>query len=324
MQSVILLAIVAAASAATMMNLNLEHSFTGFKTTFARQYKSAAEETTRMAIFNKNVEYITKHNARVGVTYKLGVNQFADLTNAEYQAIYLRPFNLTRKMNAVQQAPNANPSSVDWRAKGKVTPIKDQGQCGSCWAFSTVAGVEGALVTAGKALVSLSEQNLVDCSQKQGNQGCNGGLMDDGFQYIIDNKGIDTEASYPYTARDGNCKFKAANVGATISKFTDVTAGSEAALETASATVGPLSVAIDASHNSFQLYHSGIYNEPQCSSKNLDHGVTAVGYDNTGNVHYWIVKNSWGTSWGEKGYIQMTKDKRNQCGIATAASYPTA
>jgi cathepsin L len=217
-----------------------------------------------------------------------------------------------------------NPTSVDWRTQGYVTPIKDQGQCGSCWAFSAIASLEGQHFKASGKLVSLSEQNLVDCSKKQGNQGCNGGLMDQAFTYIKVNNGIDTEASYPYKAVDQKCKFSAANVGATDAGFTDITSGSEDDLETAIATIGPISVAIDASHSSFQLYKSGIYNEPDCSSSELDHGVTAVGYgsDATG-AKFYIVKNSWGTSWGTDGYIMMSKNKKNNCGIATAASYPT-
>jgi len=177
------------------------------------------------------------------------------------------------------------------------------------------------------ALVSLSEQQLVDCSGSFGNLGCDGGLMDSAFQYIKSNGGIDTEASYPYTARDGDCKFKKADIGATCTGYVDIQSGSEADLETAVANQGPISVAIDASNWSFQMYKSGVYNEPSCSSVNLDHGVLAVGYNATDSsdksVKYWIVKNSWGTTWGNKGYIWMSKDKNNQCGIATASSYPT-
>ena len=147
--------------------------------------------------------------------------------------------------------------------------------------------------------------------------------MDQAFTYIKVNNGIDTEDSYPYKAVDQKCKFSAANVGATDTGFTDVTSGSEADLETAIATIGPISVAIDASHSSFQLYKSGIYHEKKCSSTQLDHGVTAVGYgaDSTG-AKFYIVKNSWGTSWGSQGYIMMSKEMKNNCGIATAASYP--
>jgi cathepsin L len=216
-----------------------------------------------------------------------------------------------------------NPASVDWRTQGYVTPIKDQGQCGSCWAFSAVASLEGQHFKASGKLVSLSEQNLVDCSKKQGNQGCNGGLMDQAFTYIKVNNGIDTEASYPYKAVDQKCKFSAANVGATDTGFTDITSGSESDLETAIATVGPISVAIDASHGSFQLYKSGIYYEKKCSSSQLDHGVTVVGYGVNGTSEFYIVKNMWGTSWGTDGYIMMSKNKKNNCGIATTASFPT-
>jgi len=148
--------------------------------------------------------------------------------------------------------------------------------------------------------------------------------MDSAFEYIRDNKGIDTEASYPYTARDGRCRFNAANVGATVSGFVDVESGDEDALVAALATVGPVSVAIDASRSSFQFYSTGVYVEKRCSSQNLDHGVLAVGYGTEeGGLDYWLVKNSWGPGWGDEGYIKMARNLKNQCGVATQASYPT-
>uniref|UniRef100_A0A3Q2XMF0 Cathepsin L.1 n=2 Tax=Hippocampus comes TaxID=109280 RepID=A0A3Q2XMF0_HIPCM len=146
--------------------------------------------------------------------------------------------------------------------------------------------------------------------------------MDDAFKYIQKNGGIDTEESYPYEAQDGKCRYNPANIGATCTGYVDVKTGDERALKQAVATVGPVSVAIDASHESFQLYESGLYDEPACSSSELDHGVLAVGYGTDNGRDYWLVKNSWGRQWGDKGYIMMSRNKRNQCGIATEASYP--
>jgi cathepsin L len=148
--------------------------------------------------------------------------------------------------------------------------------------------------------------------------------MDNAFKYIIANGGIDTESSYPYTAKNGNCRYSASNIGAKVSSYRDVSRGSESALQSAVGTVGPISVAIDASHASFQHYTSGVYYESACSSTSLDHGVLAVGYGQDGSSNYWIVKNSWGASWGTQGYINMAKDRNNNCGIATQASYPVA
>jgi len=325
MQVLALLAVVVAAVSAlnVQTTLDVDASWTAWKLKFNKQYLSAEESAVRKQIFEKNVAYINKHNSE-GHSYELGMNQFGDLTNAEYQQKYLINMTVTRSGLPFVQGNEVDPTSVDWRTQGYVTPIKDQGQCGSCWAFSTTGSVEGAHFKATGKLVSFSEQNLVDCSTKQGNQGCNGGLMDYAFQYIISTGGLDIESSYPYTARDGVCKYNPGASGGTISKFVDVTSGSETALESAVATIGPISVAIDASHNSFQFYKTGVYNEPLCSSKNLDHGVLAVGYGTDAGKDYWIVKNSWGTSWGNQGYILMTRNKRNQCGIATASSYPIA
>jgi len=251
--------------------------------------------------------------------HRVAINKFADLTVAEFTAMYL---GTRATVTAGAYVPSSTDDTVDWRTKGAVTPIKNQGQCGSCWAFSSTGSTEGAHFIVNNKLVSLSEQNLVDCSGAYGNQGCNGGLMTQAFDYIIHNKGIDTEASYPYTAQDGTCHFTAANIGSTLVSYVNVQSGSEADLVT-KINLGPTSVAIDASHSSFQLYHSGIYYEAACSASALDHGVLAVGYGATGSKDYYIVKNSWGTDWGMAGYIEMSRNRNNNCGIATMATLPS-
>jgi len=292
------------------------------------------EEGFRMKIWMENKAKIEKHNRHYykGVhSYNLAMNEFGDLLHHEFVAT----LNGYRHVNSSSSRPQgakylmpANterlPKNVDWREKGAVTPVKNQGQCGSCWSFSTTGALEAMHHRATGKLVSLSEQNLIDCSRKYGNNGCNGGLMDYAFQYIKDNGGIDTEKSYPYEGEDDKCRYNPAYRGATDIGFVDVEAGNEEALKSALATQGPCSVAIDASHESFQFYNHGVYREPECSPENLDHGVLAVGYGvdaQTGEA-YWLIKNSWGTSWGDGGFVKMARNEENMCGVASAASYP--
>jgi len=298
---------------------------------FGKTYASQAERSQRALIFSRNMDFIESWN-ETEHGFSVGMNAFGDLTSEEFAARFNGYRGADRKADPARLAKPAAlssplPASVDWRTKGAVTPVKNQGQCGSCWSFSATGSMEGAHQIATGNLVSLSEQNLMDCSDKYGDQGCNGGLMDDAFKYVIANKGDDTEASYPYTGQDGKCHFSAANVGATISNYHDVPSGNETALQQYVATVGPVSVAIDASLNSFQFYTKGIYYASACGSaqKDLDHGVLAVGYGATtatSNNLYWIVKNSWGATWGQQGYIWMARNRSNNCGIATAASFP--
>jgi len=297
--------------------------FTDFMSTFDKTY---AHDSfwSRYNIFKANVNHINEVNSQ-NLSYTLGINQFADLTSEEWQELYL---GYDYRDNEYARSQNTNDGllgavriadSVDWVAQGAVTPVKNQGQCGSCWAFSTTGALEGALQIATGKLVSLSEQQLVDCAGSQGNQGCNGGLMDNAFEYVIKN-GLTDESSYGYEGRDGICKASSVSSKVSISGFKDVRARDEDALLQA-VSMGPVSVAIEADKSAFQLYRGGVLDSFFCGTR-LDHGVLAVGYGTDGGKDYWKVKNSWGASWGEEGYIRMVRGK-NMCGIASQPSYPT-
>ncbi|XP_071529837.1 cathepsin L-like peptidase isoform X2 [Panulirus ornatus] len=332
----VLVALVASASAVSFFSLVLEE-WEAFKLEYGKKYDTDVEESFRMKIFTENKHKIASHNKLYSTgekSYRLKMNKYGDMLHHEFLST-MNGFrwNRTGSYKSSRQFTGASfiepdddvvlPKNVDWRDKGAVTPVKDQGKCGSCWSFSSTGALEGQHFRQTGKLVSLSEQNLIDCSSKYGNQGCNGGLMDNAFRYIKDNGGIDTENAYPYEAMDDNCRYNPQSSGAEDVGFVDVREGNEHALKKAVATVGPVSVAIDASHESFQFYHKGVYHEPECSPENLDHGVLAVGYGTSDQgEQYWLVKNSWGTSWGDEGYIKMARNRDNQCGIASAASFP--
>lgn len=333
--------IVVSACLAECLGLKLEfaeHLFNQFKKTHSKKYLGETEHSLRFAIFQNNLNTIEKHNSEYSLgmhTYRLGINHFADLTKEEFRANYLGTrvslrSNTTRSLTTFLSLPKwiETPDEIDWRKHDVVTPVKNQEQCGSCWAFSTTGSLESAHARATGNLVSLSEQQLVDCSTKYGNMGCNGGLMDNAFEYILKNGGVDSEVSYPYHARQEKCHFIKKNVGSTCSGFVDVESGNEKSLKEALATVGPVSIAIDVTEDNFMFYKDGVFVDETCSNEpnQLNHGVLIVGYgssdENSEAADYWIVKNSWSTHWGEQGYIRMARNKDNMCGVATSASYP--
>ena len=299
-----------------------------FKEQYNKVYINPEEELYRRIVFNNNYNRIQKHNRNEENSFQLEMNQFGDLLSHEFHSkntyYHLREQPRISRNTFVE---TDVVDEIDWRSQNVVTPIKNQEQCGSCWAFSTTGSLEGLNAIKTGKLVSFSEQQLMDCSRPEGDESCSGGLMDDGFQYVIDAKGICTEESYPYEAHDED-SCKVCDKVMTITGFTDVDENNEDALKQAVAQL-PVSVAIQANTFQFQFYRNGIFtgNCGYPSSYELDHGVLVVGYGTEDGKDYWIVKNSWGTIWGDKGYIRLARnveEKQGKCGIAMQASFPVS
>ena len=305
---------------AEIQNPSVKDIFDKWSNLHGKNYASSEENTYRMRVFLRNWLEVNRVND-LNLGYTLGLNEFSDMTPEEFQAKHLgyAPSSTPRDVEILTPALTQS-ASVDWRTKGIVNPVKNQGQCGSCWAFSAVAAIEGAMAQSTGSLQNFSEQQLVDCSKLYGNHGCNGGLMDNAFKYVM-SKGLTTSDNYPYKAVDQVCNTQAVSKKvAHLSSFKDVTANNSAALK-AAATLKVVSVAIQA--NAIMQYTGGVFNNKACGTS-LNHGVSVVGYGTDASAgDFWIVRNSWGATWGEQGYIRMAiVDGQGMCGINMDPSYP--
>ncbi|XP_075995411.1 cathepsin K-like [Genypterus blacodes] len=289
-------------------------------------YSHQVEESGRRWIWEEHLEMINLHNleATLGLhTYELAMNHLGDMTSDEIKNMLMGSHEPTDLDKSTSELPEVNasiPAMVDWRTQGLVTPVKMQGSCGSCWAFSAVGSLEGQLKKKTGTLMSLSTQNLMDCSSKYGNHGCEGGFMANAFLYVMKN-GIASEKAYPYEGKVGSCRYKAAKKVAGCTGYRFLPRGDEGALQRAVAFIGPISVAIDASRHKFSFYRHGVYVDNTCTWY-TNHGVLVVGYGTEGGQDYWLVKNSWSERYGDKGYVKMARNRKNQCGIARFACYP--
>ncbi|XP_061838846.1 cathepsin K [Nerophis lumbriciformis] len=323
------LSLLAASALAHLDQVTLDGHWEEWKMTHGREYNGLDEEGIRRAIWEKNMLMIQAHNqeAALGLhTYELGMNHLGDMTSEEVvdRMTGLQvPVNRERGFTMeLDQQDYRLPKSVDYRKKGMVTPVKDQGSCGSCWAFSSAGALEGQLAKTTGQLRDLSPQNLVDCVTE--NSGCGGGYMTTAFKYVRDNGGIDSEESYPYVGQQQMCRYNSSGTAAECRSFKEVPEGNEHALAVALYKVGPVSIGIDAAQGTFQFYQRGVYYDPNCNKDDINHAVLAVGFGVTPKgKKYWIVKNSWSEGWGKKGYVLMARNRGNLCGIANLASYPT-
>ncbi|NXC03329.1 CATL1 protein, partial [Orthonyx spaldingii] len=316
---------------ATALDPALEEAWQGWKSLHAKEYPREAE-AVRREIWEQNLRHIQRHNQEESQgkhSYRLAMNHFGDLTDQEFNKLMNGYIPAEREQQAPLFRASAAlkaPAKLDWRAEGYVTPVKFQVGTGSCWAFSATGALEGLMFKSTGKLVVLSEQNLIDCTQRLGNNGCRGGWAQQAFQYVRDNGGLNSERTYPYRGTDNSrCRYNPRDKAATCSGYERVPRGSEVDLQEAVAAKGPVSVAVDASSRNFRFYNSGVFT---CTpgQKDLNHAMLLVGYDTvqTGkcNASYWILKNSWSERWGEKGYMFLLKDADNQCGVASDASYP--
>lgn len=299
------------------------NSFIAYNNKFGKTYKCPAEKIYRMAVFIKNLREIKKENEQ-NSTYRMGLNKFSTMTPEEFKIKFLgRRGPVVPDSERVSANFGDEPASIDWREKGAVTPVKNQGQCGSCWAFSSTGALEAAYFTKNNELLSFSESQLADCSWLYGNQGCNGGLQQNAFKYYK-HKGAQLESDYPYKPKDEFCQYSKHPVKAHPTGYKTLKKGQEHL----KAGVAERVLAVSVYAQPWQHYKEGIYsNHIQCPSAErlLDHAVLAVGYGSENGTDYWIIKNSWSADWGEKGYIRLirTDSGNGICGVALEPLYPT-
>jgi cathepsin L len=298
-----------------------EKGFVAHMREFGLMY-SGEEYHLRLGLYLAAVRQIEEHNSG-NRGFLLGLNQFATWTNAEYQVLLGR-IDTTEALKELspRRSLRANlPVEFDWTALGKVQEVKDQGKCGSCWTFGAIGAQESMWAINKNELLSLSEQNLLDCTILA--FGCKGGNPITAYLHVLlfQSGHFNLESSYPYEAKQGPCRYSSSGA-VTLLVDAGLVRQSETAVQQVLYEDGPLGVAIDASHDSFQKYKSGVYLEPACSSTKLDHEVLLVGWG-TDPSAYWLIKNSWGVKWGEAGYFKLARNKNNHCGIATEAVLPT-
>jgi len=309
--------------AALVMGGDVRSAFVDFVKTYNKQY-TVDEFFNRFEIFKSNMAMAEAHNAK-NLSWTLGVTQFADLSGDEFTKLYLgkvlqKPVEQPKRLRVMSpQGEKADPA-FDWRTKGAISPVRNQGQCGSCWAMTVVAAVESACYILTHNLTMWSTQALMDCSGDCGNQGCNGGYIDESFTWLAKNP-LPEDSCYPYTADSGSCKKTCPPIKwCKVTGFKDVPKGDEAAMLTA-VNKQPLALAIEADQSSFQLYTGGVIDSSDCG-KQLDHTSLLIGYGTDTGKQYWTLQNTWGTTWGEKGFLRMIRNK-DECGIADMVSYPT-
>ncbi|XP_060937864.1 cathepsin K [Limanda limanda] len=328
MLSCVCVLLLAASALSHLDEAFLDAQWDEWKITHLREYNGLDEEGIRRAVWDKNMRMIAAHNeeAALGMhSYEMGMNHLGDMTSeevAEKMTGLVVPLERERSFTmALDDKVSKLPKFVDYRKKGMVTAVKNQGSCGSCWAFSSCGALEGQLAKQTGQLVDLSPQNLVDCVTE--NNGCGGGYMTNAFKYVQENGGIDSEEAYPYVGEDQSCNYNSSGMAAQCKGFKEVPVGDEHALAVALFKVGPVSVGIDATQRGFQFYQRGVYYDRNCNKDDINHAVLAVGYGiSSKGKKYWIVKNSWSDTWGNKGYILMARNRDNFCGIANLASYP--
>jgi C1A family cysteine protease len=301
--------------------------FMNFQERFSKKYNSIQEFELRFQIFRTNFREIITHNLDRSQNFTMGVNQFTDLTADEFKKLYITGLKADSGIYGCRTFASNDknaPVAIDWRDKGVVTSVKDQGQCGSCWTFSATGAIESAWAISSGELVDLAEQQLVDCATgiKYGSHGCNGGQMEGAFKYVIENGQCSLE-SYPYAATNGNCQ-KCTPVVSVFSCY-DIKANDQVSLK-AAVGLQPVAIAIEADTRYFQSYSGGILTSTSCGT-NLDHGVLITGYGEENGQKYWLVKNSWGTTWGENGYVKIARSESTNdvgvCGIAAQPSFPS-